>query len=193
MSRHFRDRNSIYPDPSQLKFISTLPDDQYLSGVTSSFGKLIPWRYRYEVRKNSSNEVLIVSRIHFKGATQAQFDALSSGLKFAASVWNDNAPRSFVSFPFRFVFLATKDEKIADYSVKLVAGTNGPFFSRWDPEWDYATIAHEMGHVMGLSDEYSEVMRNNNRCDHASIMCGHSGSPQIYHYYHILRRLYRYR
>lgn len=59
-------------------------------------------------------------------------------------------------------------------------------------------VAHELGHMMGLDDEYNQLRNtthmgnpgvDRDECNALSIMCSDTyGDPQSYHYYVLQRR-----
>ncbi len=77
----------------------------------------------------------------------------------------------------------------ADVNVPVIDGfTRGPYFAQWGSVWGPDAVAHELGHVMGLNDEYSEVS-GQAHCG-SSIMCHPLDPVRSYHEYLILRRAY---
>jgi hypothetical protein len=98
--------------------------------------------------------------------------------------------------------------------VKLAPGdARTPFDVTWGAEWSWHLLAHEIGHMMGLDDEYGQIDKTLGHaigaddawdkdpvvkvrwfaCDPHSLMCdskGEQSTPQRYHYYVILRRRY---
>ena len=73
--------------------------------------------------------------------------------------------------------------------------TPGPYFIQWSLNWPARTFAHEIGHVMGLNDEYPSTGIGPIACDEESVMCYNFGSSHLqqiknHHIYVILRRGY---
>src|SRR5262249_20674365 len=100
----------------------------------------------------------------------------------------------------------------AHFAVDLAPGApRTPYDVTWGEGWSWHLIAHEIGHMMGLDDEYgqlrktwghvlnedvrwdadAELKANWLQCNLKSLMCdskGEDSTPQRYHYYVILRR-----
>ena len=114
----------------------------------------------------------------------------------AAEIWHDSFLRYSDGFrsPFdlRFQFKLV-DRHGAFFNVRLVRPySRGPFDSEWSLAWTSRSFAHEMGHIMGLDDEYENNLHGGDasKCIQDSMMCRSStGTPQDFHYYLILRRL----
>jgi hypothetical protein len=108
----------------------------------------------------------------------------------------------------------TGDDAWPHFDVKLTPGdARTPFDVTWGAEWSWHLLAHEIGHMMGLDDEYGQIKKTVGHavgadvawdvdpgvkvewfgCDPHSLMCdskGEQSTPQRYHYYVILRRRY---
>lgn len=92
-------------------------------------------------------------------------------------------------------FNLKRSKTMKDSHIKFVrlkrGDTRGPYFLTWSTSWSYKTVSHEMGHMMGLDDEYRNDPFGGSQasCDSSSIMCSsYRGWPQEYQYYMILRR-----
>ena len=82
-----------------------------------------------------------------------------------------------------------ESRKDAHFSVKLQDKTRGPYDTYWGRRWTSVVVAHEIGHMLGLGDEY-ETLSGKSYCLRQSLMCSSwTGDLMPFHYYHILRRL----
>lgn len=81
---------------------------------------------------------------------------LSKRLKLAESVWESGAGSAY---NFNFELAPTKSS--ADFTLKLTSeGSRGPYDTEWSLKWGVRTIAHELGHMMGLDDEYDNALES---------------------------------
>lgn len=155
------------------------------------------WRakYGYDVNLKNDGRMVIESRIHFKNLSdfdQITRDILQMKLNAAAETWSRYNPYGFpVEFRFRLVRDRSKAH-IRGIRLSKDPKTRGPYYKKWYVHWSQKTIAHEMGHVLGLDDEYKNRIGggSTDSCNHQSLMC-HSrrGNPMSYQYYLILRRI----
>lgn len=178
--------NKIYPSGSSANVIT----GQILHG------KLVYGPYGYNVSYNGKKFIL-QTNIHFRNPTSISAQGMKKiqgDLDKAAQFWTLNNP---YSFDVQFIFKITADKTKAHIrNIQLKNNVNGPYFRYWDPNWKVSTVAHEMGHTLGLLDEYNgilAVLPNGDAykyCDIKSLMCNSGlGYQQKYHYYLILRRL----
>ncbi len=157
----------------------------------SAFLGFVPAPYRYHMTLTPSGGVLIQANVYFTNHAKLDADTMNSmqeKLDLAAAKWTQYNP---YGFPLQFKFVLTTKRSEADVKAKLLVGkyTRGPYFSFWTTEWSSDIISHEMGHVMGLDDEYSNTpFPGLTRCDRESIMCIWD-RPFPYHYYLITRRM----
>lgn len=160
----------------------------------NAFLGMFPLPYRYTGRLLSAEgagEIEIRASVYFTNDSKlspGDFEKMQKKLDQAAEKWTQYNP---YPFKVRFKFEITHKRRNASVKAKLLLGkqTRGPYFSFWTDQWSSSTIAHEMGHVMGLDDEYSNTpFRSLNYCDGDSIMCTNA-RPKPYHYYLIIRRL----
>jgi len=143
--------------------------------------------YTYDVQRTPLQTWLSEVRVHFQNATPADTKALSEKFTQAEALWNSNAVE--LDFPYRFHFQAVPTAKQAHFSVQLLDSTRGPYDQFWARDWRARTIAHELGHMLGLGDEY-QTLSGEVDCLPASLMCDNNrGLPMKHHYYFILRRL----
>ena len=158
-----RDSNKI--DIAPEKVLSGMTDikdkTQKIEGKIRYLG-LIPQRYKYTLNKRNSSTTIEI-KIHFskdKKFTQGQFNealsAMDQKLREAEGKWKTGAGSAF-----NFSFKRVESKSEADYSVELKKEySNGPYNKRWSNEWRSSYIAHELGHMMGLDDEYDNVLNN---------------------------------
>lgn len=111
----------------------------------------------------------------------------------AAVIWTRSQPSGL---NLQFDFKAVVNDSNAVSATLVDEETRGPYDMTWSTQWEPEVIAHELGHVMGLTDEYSQLRvsfgigsgENRSRCSYQSIMCNSYAKPQPIHYYIILRR-----
>lgn len=201
LMRHLkRDSNTCVVDKSKVE-----ETDQIFDGLTKSdtvirgsirYVKIYPGKYRYQVIENANGDLVVKASVFFNNHlefTLKEMKSMERKFKKASEIWNKHNPYDFnLKFEFKIVY----KKKGAGTSAKLKrTNTRGPYFKKWSQRWSAKTIAHEMGHIMGLDDEYSNNPLKNKgakKCIQDSIMCrSNSGSatPKEFHYYVILRRL----
>lgn len=149
-----------------------------------------PAKYSYTVTPSKTYGYEITIRIHFKNQNEFSSNELNYfqlNLDDAAYLWNENAPSDL----YKFKFLIVRDARNADFSVQLTKeDSRGPYYVKWSTAWDPQSIAHEIGHMLGLDDEYGTVIQHSN-CNPRSIMCNSpTGSVREYQYYQILKRIH---
>ncbi|MCB0386731.1 MAG: hypothetical protein KDD43_15160, partial [Bdellovibrionales bacterium] len=89
-----------------------------------------------------------------------------------------------------FRFKVETVEDLSHFSVSLKDSTRGPYNSSWSRAWRGRTIAHEIGHMMGLADEYKTISGEID-CLEDSLMCtSYRGTLWVHHYYLVLRRIF---
>jgi hypothetical protein len=188
--RQFRDLNDTYPSFAYMKTLTSPPASKPISGIVRYY-KTIDLPYRYNVVSHEG-ELIIALNIHVHGHTRATLGRYVSMLKQAQDLWNDSRPQTFVGFPYRYQFIFVNTEKEAHFSVKNIEGGRGPYMRGWDFDLGHQTMAHEIGHMLGLADEYGEYNRNDKNCPRVSLMCSgtwrYNRRPLPWHHYHVLRR-----
>ena len=190
------DAGGCLPSPSDT-FLRRLygrgqraPVPVYVLGVHRSV-----WiTYRYGVDINANGDLRVYVYVHFRGSlAETALERASIEMRFAEAerIWERSSPLPGL----KFRFLIAEEPERAHFSVDYRRGWGrGPYNFAWYSEWDSATVAHELGHMMGLHDEYSEFGDEHFRghCDYASLMCSNApgSEPRRYHYYTILRRVH---
>lgn len=143
--------------------------------------------YNYSVFKDLNGTLVIEIRVFLRGLKDGDKQGFSYKLSVAERIWNGFRPK--MDFDYRFQFGVAEKEEDAHYSVKIQDETRGPYDTYWGRNWTGEVIAHELGHMMGLGDEYY-TLTGGKECIKNSLMCaGWSGDLYPYHYYFILRRL----
>ncbi len=158
---------------------------------------MISQSYNYDVSPTG-----IEVRIAFQGELGSDPKALEqtkAKLAYASAVWTRNSPEGKIFFEFKLV---TPDEN-PHFMPKLSKKNNGTKFNtNWDINDTKEIVAHEVGHMVGLDDEYSVVRSvvwqvknevDTRMCNLRSLMCDYySPNPKLYSYvyYQIMRRPY---
>ncbi len=146
-----------------------------------------PGRYRYNVSQNKDDKITITASVHFynKSYSSGDVQGMLAKFKWASEYWSKNNP---YHSNIKFKFSVTSDITKANLVVYLMdEETRGPYFLRWSKKWSNLVVAHELGHLMGLDDEYESKTQD---CPDNSVMCsGGRNKAYEYHYYLILRRL----
>ncbi len=172
---------------------------------------LDPREYTYDLVPHD-DLVEIEVRVQFLGPLAqdpARIATLQDKMHRAADLWTRYSPGG--RFFFRFI-AETTDAALPHFQVHLDAGsTRTPFDVTWGEEWSWHLLAHEIGHMMGLDDEYGQLRKTLGhaigedkrwdvdpvdkvrwfQCDSTSLMCdskGEASTPLRYHYYLLLRR-----
>lgn len=198
LERHDKDFLRCHP-PLADTFAARLSPGRYeIRGELLYTALDYPGRYAYDVLVAADGKLKVVVEIRFAsfeggpvpGETWRELDAV---LRAAAVIWTAHVPAPLagrLSFEFRPVVLG------GHYSLPVTrAYHNGPYFLKWSRAWDPGFAAHELGHMMGLNDEYDVLsrhvlMRRGTCLLKSSLMCDTEASPRAFHYYFILRRLF---
>jgi hypothetical protein len=182
---------------------------------------IVPKSYRYDISVKGGVATASV-RVHIKPDKKLDASDLAlvdSNIAAAEGIWNRHA--ALVNPNFRFSFKRVEKKEDAHFSIGLKEKfTRGPYYKRWSLAWPITTYAHEIGHMMGLDDEYSNLNATlftlptflisgathldfgsdrmaitqikEMSCDLNSIMCyDEMGSVQAHHLYIIFARIFQ--
>jgi len=212
-----RDIMSDCRPPSTEVFFKKLPYPKHIGGDMHYLG-FAPYPYSYSLRSTDDDKFEVTIRIRVrpeKKIKDADYFKFMLNIYLAEHFWHKYSPSERVNFR----FIVERDLKNPDFDVALVSDdVRKPFNSTWSLTWDWHLLAHEIGHMMGLDDEYNQIRKTTghifgvnktewekntadsmnsfrlwNKCNYASLMCNSRnpmGNPQKYHYYLILRRYY---
>jgi hypothetical protein len=182
---HLRDTLQVFPHPDAVA-------SKNLTLVESVTGKItyvgfFRKRYAYDIFRTPSGELVHTVRVHFQNASGSDLVDLERKLSQAQEIWQRyRVPMDF-SYSFKFEVAAREED--AHFSVELRDDTRGPYDQYWGRNWTGDVIAHELGHMLGLGDEY-ETLTGKMDCLDNSLMCASwSGELMPHHYYFVLRRL----
>ncbi len=184
---HLLDSYKKFPDFNKIRAENLIPlAEKNLFEGTMAYISVFKKKYKYNVLLNNEKIVFNV-KVFFKNSTPKEDIYFKQKILQASSIWNDSKPK--FNFNYSFVFESTKDQSKANYKIELRDDTRGPYDTFWNRKWNQFTIAHEIGHMMGLGDEY-ETATSELDCLESSLMCSsQSGKLLLHHYYFILRRL----
>ncbi|OFZ83062.1 MAG: hypothetical protein A2583_12635 [Bdellovibrionales bacterium RIFOXYD1_FULL_53_11] len=114
-------------------------------------------------------------------------------LKEAERIWFVDMLR-YTTQPVDFKFDYEPVRRKARFKVNMYDSYFRNFYlSSWDTTFTPHAAAHEIGHMLGLNDEYYEFKPRNKDCDDmTSLMCNSDPPARLkkYHYYIVLRRLW---
>lgn len=182
---HTKDSYARYPEPNLIakKNLKLVRKIQGTMTYVGFFKK----KYLYDVLQSPEGEIVMNVRVHLQNATAQDFTEFSQKMKLAEEIWNIS--RVPVDFQYRFQFEIVKSPSRAHFSVAVENNTRGPYDQFWGRNWSARVVAHEVGHMLGLGDEY-QTLSGNMDCYLESLMCSAwSGDPLLHQYYFILRRL----
>jgi hypothetical protein len=198
-----RDTSFCSADPKTVLEQSP-PANAQINGKLKFMG-LFPHPYRYTIEKDADGKFVIALKIKIRNLTDP-YDLWTMRWRLgdAEKEWNKFNPSPD---HFRFSFKIVDDEKDADFVVDLkTEDSRGPYNKRWSLQWSYLNVFHEVGHMMGLDDEYPQFTATvlkplfytdkvfNQLGDPDSIMYGddgkHTKTAYPYHYYLIFRRAF---
>lgn len=172
-----RDRNKIRND---YRLLFPIADHKVhrITGKRIYYG-LFPKKYRYTIEEDPTlNRLIVKLKIHFYPSKTYKkkserlhrendpdkkyypevpivLEKMKNNLKESENIWNRQAPED-VAFHFEYAEKASD----ADYSIKLVTHL-GALYDRFIyANYGEDVLAHEIGHMLGLDDEYSMVTSN---------------------------------
>lgn len=181
---HFMDSYQKYPHPDKLIKENLIFQDKIIG--TMVYAVVVKKTYNYDILKAEDGTWVINVRVHLKDPAGDDLKNFEEKIKGAEKIWND--ARLPFDFKYAFKFDVVENEADSLYSVNVLDSTRGPYDRQWGRDWSSTTIAHELGHMMGLADEYQTVSGKVD-CLRSSLMCvSSSGKIQPHHFYFILRR-----
>lgn len=186
---HFHDSYDYYPHPSLIRAQSlrALAPGNRVKGSMGYISGIFHKGYNYYIFKMADGQLVMNVRVRLKDGSAADIQSFQQKMKAAQNIWN--ASRIATDFKYSFVFDITTDANQANYAVNVKDSTRGPYDTFWGRNWSATTIAHELGHMMGLGDEY-ETLTSKVDCLTTSLMCdSNRGRMMPHHYYFVLRRL----
>ena len=169
-----------------------LPDEENSIHGLFRYVGVAPLPYKYDLIPHAG-KVVAKSTIYYKGYENLNDDEkklLTEKLKKATNLWNENTP---AEFPYEILVERTEKKEDAHFIINLVRGwTRGPYLKEHSLDWNHRVFAHEFGHMLGLDDEYDQIIGTlfgRSRCTNDSLMCSHYklGFPR-YYWYIIFRR-----
>jgi hypothetical protein len=207
-----RDKKDCTPSAKDV-FNQSLSSIKQCKKITGKMGYVgvVYLPYNYSICPNTDGTHDLVIKVHIKKEIKTNKNndlrlknawghnmiiPLEDKLIEASNIWNDQNPlKHKLKFKFQLVDLPEN----ADFQIDLThAASRGPYCKQWSTTWNSNDIAHEIGHMLGLDDEYNQVVGsalpmyhftyNESYCNPDSIMCD-QGIPKPYHYYMIFRRL----
>ena len=182
---HLLDSNQNFPLLENIKATNILPIENINGLIT--YVNVIKKMYTYDILKDDTAGLVINIRVHLKDAAGEDIRQFGAKLKAAEDIWN--ASRVPADFRYAFKFDLVVSETQSHFSVAVLDSTRGPYDRNWGRNWSPTTVAHELGHMLGLGDEY-QTLSGKVDCLQKSLMCrSSSGVPMQHHYYFILRRL----
>lgn len=143
-------------------------------------------------------KIILSTKIFFRNVSKKSIQHTESDyllalkkVQWAEDYWNAEIPEGY---NIHFKFEITKNKELAYFSPALVRkNTRGPYYAGWSAFWSPIVIAHEIGHMFGLDDEYENNFAgaNTDLCAHDSLMCAHKRNSRLkeYHFKIILDRL----
>jgi hypothetical protein len=180
---HLLDSNQNFPQPEDVQARNL----KVISKVAGTLRFIVVRKkYNYDVIQNADGSLTLNVRVYLKDPVGQDVANFRQKIQAAQDKWNNE--RVKMDFDYNFKFEITEDPAQALYSVAVVDSTRGPYDVVWGRDWSSTTIAHELGHMLGLGDEY-QTFTSISDCLDDSLMCSSSnGHLMPQHFYFILRR-----
>jgi hypothetical protein len=164
-------------------------------GIRRMFPALANPTYFARIER-AGEQTTIRQKIHF--STGSVPIHLEEELRSASAFFTESARRE--GFPLTYIWERARSEEDADHSIYIQPEGRGVRVNanEWLSDSPSRTIRHELGHTLGLSDEYHEYLDN----PIATCIPGPQGGPSLmcdthelatlypYHHYLILRQTY---
>lgn len=136
--------------------------------------------YHYDVFMKGGKTIFSV-KLHLRSFDKLenwQKDYYREQISLALDMWNDAARAHYPNYEFQVEYVERSE---AYFRPKLVTNKRwhgrGPYYAGWFFYWSPRTIAHELGHMFGLDDEYHNSLASSTAvCDRESLMCS-NGNP----------------
>lgn len=158
-----------------------------IEGTLGYVNNVIKKRYAYDIIIMPNGERVMNVRIHLKDPVGEDFNNFQQKILTAENIWNQARVSSDFNYSFKFELVT--DASTAHYSVNVFDQTRGPYDLNWGRNWSAITVSHELGHMLGIGDEY-QTLSGKVDCLRHSLMCvSSSGKLMPHHFYFILRRL----
>jgi hypothetical protein len=186
---HLEDSYQVFPDPDLIGAANLKPSPSARIQGWMTYAGLFKKKYTHDVFQDASGQWVFNVRVRLKNGTPQDEVDFRAKIKAAEAMWNQYRPA--LDFQYRFQFDLVNDPAEAQYSVQVLDSTRGPYDQFWGRDWTAIVIAHEIGHMLGLGDEY-QTLSSVTDCYKPSLMCDSwHGMLMEHHYYFILRRLLR--
>ncbi len=184
---HLKDTDTFFPQPSEIQRANLRTGFQVRGFIT--YGGVFRKKYNYDVTERADGSIELKVRVHLKNATEADWVSFGEKVQQAQDIWNQGLQTT--DFPYQFRFELVRDPAGVPFQVLVMDRTNGPYDQFWSRDWTGNVLAHEIGHMMGLGDEY-QTGTGVFDCYRPSLMCSAwTGGWMTHQSYFILRRLVR--